>query len=98
MNEPTIETLAGRLDQVERENRRIKRAGVVALAVIVAVVLMGQATPPKVAPESALEVFKSRPAWKELPSDFLSQCRKVLISVFITDRAPRRKRMGSDHG
>jgi len=27
MNEPTMETLALRLDRVERENRRIKRAG-----------------------------------------------------------------------
>ncbi len=44
MNELTMETLARRLDRVERENRRLKRAGVVALAVIAAVVLMGQAT------------------------------------------------------
>ncbi|MFQ5852935.1 MAG: hypothetical protein ACE5JU_20435 [Candidatus Binatia bacterium] len=48
MNEPTMETLARRLDRVERENRRLKRAGVVALAVIGAVVLMGQATGSKV--------------------------------------------------
>ncbi len=27
MNEPTMETLAGRLDRVERENRRLKMAG-----------------------------------------------------------------------
>ena len=26
MNEPTIETLARRLDRVERENRRLKRS------------------------------------------------------------------------
>ena len=44
MNEPTMETLARRLDRVERENRRLKQAGVVVLAVIGAVVLMGQAT------------------------------------------------------
>jgi len=44
MNYPTMETLARRLDQVERENRRLKQAGVVVLAVIAAVVLMGQAT------------------------------------------------------
>ena len=43
-NNPTIETLARRLDKVERENRRLMRIGAVALAVIVAVVLMGQAT------------------------------------------------------
>ncbi len=43
MNEPTMEALARRLDRVERENRRLKRSGVVALAVIAAIVLMGQA-------------------------------------------------------
>ncbi len=48
MNEPTMETLARRLDRVERENRRLKRAGVAALAVIAAVVMMGQATASKV--------------------------------------------------
>ncbi len=42
MNEPTIEILARRLGKVERENRRMKQAGVVALVVIAAVVLMGQ--------------------------------------------------------
>ena len=43
MNEPTMDPLARRLDQVERENRWLKQAGVLALAVIAAVVLMGQA-------------------------------------------------------
>ena len=32
MNKPTMETLARRLDRVERENRHLKRAGGVALA------------------------------------------------------------------
>ena len=32
MNEPTMETLARRLDRVERENRRLKLAGAVVLA------------------------------------------------------------------
>ncbi len=43
MVDPTIETLARRLDRVERENRWLKQAGVVTLAVIAAIVLMGQA-------------------------------------------------------
>ncbi len=47
MSEPTIETLARRLDRVERENRRLKQVGVMALAVIAAVVLMGQVSPSK---------------------------------------------------
>ena len=45
MNEQAMETLAGRLDRVERENRWLKQAGVVVLAVMVAVVLMGQVKP-----------------------------------------------------
>ncbi len=43
MSEATIESLARRVDKVERENRWLKRAGVIALAVIAAIVLMGQA-------------------------------------------------------
>ena len=60
MNEPTIETLARRLDRLERENRLLKRAGVVALAVIAAVVLMGQALPGKVAKLVEAERFLVR--------------------------------------
>ncbi len=60
MSEPTIETLARRLDRVERENRHMKQAGVVALAVIAAVVLMGQATPSKVAKVIEAEKFVVR--------------------------------------
>ena len=48
MEQPTMESLGQRLDRVERENRWLKQAGVVALAVIGAVALMGQATPSKV--------------------------------------------------
>ncbi len=44
MTEPTMETLARRLDKVERENRWLKQAGVVALAVI-AVGIAGFAGP-----------------------------------------------------
>lgn len=45
MNEPT---LAQRLDRLECENRRLKRAGVVALAVTASMLLMGQVTSNKV--------------------------------------------------
>ena len=48
MNEPTMETLAQRLDKVERENRWLKQAGVVALALIAALVLMGHVVGEKV--------------------------------------------------
>lgn len=47
MNEPTIETLVRRLERVERENRWLNRIGVATLAVIAAVVLMGQVSPSK---------------------------------------------------
>ena len=62
MSEPTMETLARRLDRLERENRRLKRAGVVILGVIAAVVLMGQATPRKVAKVIEAEKFVLRDA------------------------------------
>jgi len=39
MNEPTMETLTRRLDKVERENRRLKQVGVVALTLAVLVSL-----------------------------------------------------------
>ena len=45
MNEPTMETLTRRLDRVELENRRLKRARVAILAVIASVALMGQVIP-----------------------------------------------------
>jgi len=60
MNEPTMETLARRLDRVERENRWFKKAGVVALALIAGVVLMGQATGGKVAKVIEAEEFVVR--------------------------------------
>jgi len=44
MDGTRMENLSQRLDRVERENRRLKQAGVAALAVIGAVVLMGQGT------------------------------------------------------
>ncbi len=62
MVELEIETLARRLDRVERENRRLKRAGIVAVAVIAAVVLMGQATGSKVAKVVEAERFVVRDA------------------------------------
>jgi len=49
-----------RLDSLERENRRMKQAGVVALAVIVAVGLMGQVTQGKVAKVVEAEKFVLR--------------------------------------
>jgi hypothetical protein len=52
-----METLVGRLDRVERENRRLKLAGLVMLIGLAAVVLMGQVTPPKVTKVVEAEKF-----------------------------------------
>ncbi len=57
MSEPTIDNLARRLERVERENRRLKRVGVVALALIAGVVLVGQATPSNLAKKVKAEAF-----------------------------------------
>ncbi len=45
MNEPTVKDLTQRVDRLERENRRVKRAASLGLVVIAALVLMGQAVP-----------------------------------------------------
>jgi len=42
MSEAMMESLARRLERVERENRRLKRGAVAVVGVIVAAVLMGQ--------------------------------------------------------
>lgn len=60
MNEPTIDNLVQRLDRVERENRRWKRAGTTVLAALAALVLMGQAKPDKVAEVVEAEKFVLR--------------------------------------
>ncbi len=53
MNEPTMETLTRRLDRLDRENRRLKGAGALGLAVMAAGVLVGQAVRGKAAEEKA---------------------------------------------
>jgi len=56
MAEPTIETLARRLDRVERENRWLKRAGVVALAVMAASIAASVVMEPFIADREAQKV------------------------------------------
>jgi len=48
MNQPTLEDLAKRVKRLERQNRILKSAGLVALLGIVATVLLGQTTPNQV--------------------------------------------------
>lgn len=47
MSEQTNDSIVKRLESLERENRRMKRAGAAALVGITAVVLLGQAVPPE---------------------------------------------------
>lgn len=48
MNQPTVASLATRLERLERENRRLKAVGLVALAAIASVFVMGQARPARI--------------------------------------------------
>ena len=58
----TDATIEQRLDRVERENRLLKRIGAVAVAFIAALILMGQATPSRVAKVVEAEHFVLRDA------------------------------------
>ncbi len=98
MNEPTMETLARRLDRVERENRRMKQAGVVALAVIAAVVLMGQATPTKGAkvvemPDFFTWAFWNSPLVTTIIGAFVFTGAIVIIAAVISHRLERRRKV-----
>lgn len=90
MNNPTMETLGQRLDRVERENRRLKRAGIVAVAVIAAVVLMGQATPRKVAKVVEAEKFVLRDAGGTVRARLETlSFGKVQLVLFDKDEKPQ---------
>jgi hypothetical protein len=41
--EPTVEALSSRVTKLEAQNRRLKKAGIVSLVLVVAVFAMGQA-------------------------------------------------------
>jgi hypothetical protein len=60
MNDPNMALVTQRLDRVERENRLLKRIGAVTVAFVAAVILMGQATPSKVAKVVEAENFVLR--------------------------------------
>ncbi len=63
------QAVSHRLDRLERENRFFKAVGLVALAVIAAVVLMGQGTGSKVAKVIEAEKFVLRDAKGEKSAD-----------------------------
>ncbi len=46
MNRPSADTLADRVGRLERENRRLKLAGLLALSLVASVFVMGQSRPP----------------------------------------------------
>ncbi|MFQ5804439.1 MAG: hypothetical protein ACE5JQ_16235 [Candidatus Methylomirabilales bacterium] len=79
----TTEIVSHRLDRLERENRWWKRIGVVALAALVAVVLMGQATLRKVPRVVEAEKFVLRDAGGSVRATFsLWENRTAALSFF----------------
>ncbi len=60
MNQAIINNVTQRLEGVEQQNRRLKRVGAAAVATIAVLVLMGQATSPKVPTVIEAEQFVLR--------------------------------------
>jgi hypothetical protein len=60
MNEPSMDRMLRRLESLEKENRRIKRIGALALFGAVALVVMGQAEPGNVGKVIEAERFVVR--------------------------------------
>ncbi len=90
MVEPTMEALVKRLNRLERENRRLKRAGVIALAVMTAVVLMGKATAGKVAKVIEAEGFVLRDARGTVRARLETlSFGKVQLVLFDKDEKPQ---------
>ena len=90
MVEPTMEALVKRLNRLERENRRLKRAGVIALAVMTAVVLMGKATAGKVAKVVEAEGFVLRDARGTVRARLETlSFGKVQLVLFDKDEKPQ---------
>ena len=55
MERPTLEALAHRLERVERENRRLKAFGLIAVAVLASVLVMGHTqVPPSISARQLL--------------------------------------------
>ncbi|MFQ5847344.1 MAG: hypothetical protein ACE5IQ_06660 [Candidatus Methylomirabilales bacterium] len=75
MSGHTMETLVDRLESLERQSRRMKRVGVGSMALIAAVVLMGQAMPKPMAKVVEAEKFVLRDArgtaraWLDMSAD-----------------------------
>ncbi len=82
-------TPTDRLERLERENRRMKLAGVVALAVIVAVVLMGQATQSKVVKRVEAEEFVLRDSNGKIRARLaMNELGAPSLSLLYTDGTP----------
>src|SRR5690349_20079714 len=56
--EPDMQAMLERVEKLERQNRRMKRAALLALALIAALVLMGQAAPSRRTVEAEAFVLK----------------------------------------
>ncbi len=90
MVELEIETLARRLDRVERENGRLKLAGALVLIGMAAAMLMGQATPRKVAKVIEAEKFVLRDAGGTVRARLeILSFGKVQLVLFDKDEKPQ---------
>lgn len=109
MNELTLDKLVRRLDQVERDNRRLRLTGALALAVIAGMVLMGQATPRKVPKMVEAEKFVVRDTdGKSLAelgsiqgSSFLhltDRSGSGSVSISVVADGPKRLQLWDKHG
>lgn len=97
MDDPTMETLARRLDRVEQENRPLNRAGVMALAVMMAVVLMGQATA-NAAPKAEQSVWSIAQDPRFIVGIVIAAVVPFLTSFFgvVLSFKKERRRKGAD--
>lgn len=91
MSEPTVEALGRRLDHLERENRRLKRAGTVGLIGLAAVLLMGQALPSRPAKVVESEKFVVRDARGNILAELgpLGDTPLVGLAIFDKDKKAR---------
>jgi hypothetical protein len=81
MTSPTAD-VTQRLDRLERENRRLKRIGGVVLVTLAAVVLMGQATPGKVAKVVEAEKFVLRDRAGQLRATLAADANVATFALY----------------
>ncbi len=89
MNEPTLDTLTQRLDRLERENRRLKLAGVILLLALAAVGAMGQMIPRAVPKVVEAERFVLRDTRGKILATLGTEASGTSLSVYDQNGKPR---------